>query len=1308
MWTAATEAERLEALRRLDILDTLPEEEFDALVKAAAAVCDVPISSLVLVDADRIWFKAQVGFGALRELPREATFCDHALRGDDLFEVPDAAHDPRFVASAESGIRFYAGVPVRIGGHHKVGTVCVFDHAPRTLDDRQREVLRGLAVAAGKALESRKALQVQHGLAASLQAALVDLAASREHLRQLYEATPAMLHSIDAGGRIQMVSDLWLAKLGHARAEVIGRHASAFYTEASREQARTVGLPAFFRDGQCKDVPYQMLTKEGQVIDVLLTAYMGRDQMGAAAGFATLKDVTAQKVAEAKLAQSEARYRGLVEDQSEMISLATREGDLQFVNDAYARQFGKAPHELIGKNLFDHVPRAACAAVAADLLRCSGSTEPTSTENQIILPDGRRRWFSWTNRALRDEAGAILIHSVGRDIEEREATARRLRNSEARFRLLSESAPLGVFLATRRGTCTYSNARWHAIFGAEARLGRRAAWFAAIHPVDRAAVAARWAEAARTGAELVVGFRILRDDAVRHLEVRARPKLSEHGRVQGFIGTVEDVTEKAATLQALASSKEALRRLYESTPAMLHSIDPYGRLLMVSDLWLSKLGYTREEVIGHRTTEFMTPESREKAVQEVQDFFQHGRSQDIGYQMVAKDGTLIDVLMSACLERDPDGSVVRSLTVVEDITARLRTERALRDSELRYRRLAEATSDVITQVDMGLVRRYVSPASRRVLGYKPEEMIDLDPRASIHPDDVAVVDAVFQQLVAGTMPGDHTMVTYRSRHKHGHWIWLEVGLNLVRDPETGTPLDMICALRDASERHRVAEEIEAARAAAERAARGKAEFLANMSHELRTPLTGLLGIHDLLMGDTGLAPQHRHKLALAHEAGRSLMAVINDVLDFSKIEAGELTIESVPFDPGALVTACRDFARQDAACKGLRLEATMPQGLTLLGDPTRLRQVLLNLVTNAVKFTADGGVTIAARYDAEAARLHLAVSDTGIGIPADKIATVFERFQQADGSTTRQFGGTGLGLAICRNLVELMGGGIGVTSQPGVGSTFTVEIPATAASGAAPRAHHEPLRAVSPRRLLLAEDNRLNRSIIEEMLTRAGHRVTAVENGADALARLAADPSFDLILMDVQMPVLDGHAATRTIRDREATAAHRIPIVGLTANASVEDEACCAAAGMDAHVAKPIDWTVLLLTIERLCAATIVLVPRVEAATAPDGVLDRDSLAILAEILGPSRLADMLQAFAAELSSQLGAFPRMAEAEIAGCAHSWISMAGHFGFTELQHSASALQADTRASRGMSRLTEMMAAAERAVAAAQSCEFSRAA
>ena len=759
---------------------------------------------------------------------------------------------------------------------------------------------------------------------------------------------------------------------------------------------------------------------------------------------------------------------------------------------------------------------------------------------------------------------------------------------------------------------------------------------------------------------------------------------------------------EAARLELAA--REQIRRNYEATPAMLHSINADGQIQMVSDRWLSKLGYARSEVIGRLSTDFMTETSRRMAMMtELPRFFRGGRCENIAYQMVAKDGSIIDVTMSASLEHGETGSPY-SLTVVEDVTDRLRAERALREGETNYRGLAEATSDVITQIDLGMVRRYVSPASRMVLGYEPEEMIGRDPRENVHPKDVEGFLIAFEALMAGTMPGDRTMVTFRNRHRDGHWIWVEAGLNLVRDPASGAPRHMICALRDVSERRRIAEELEAARAAAEHAVLSKTEFLANMSHELRTPLTGLLGVHALLATEPDLAPRHRRHLALAQEAGHSLMTVINEVLDYSKIEAGRLTIESVPFDLHALVEACRDVMRQEAIRKGLEFEITAPAGLYLLGDPMRLRQVLLNFAANAVKFTTRGRIGIEAVYDPLAARLRLSVSDTGIGISADQMDVVFQRFHQAEGSTTRQFGGTGLGLTICKHLIETMGGTITASSTPRVGSVFTVEIPATvAAEVVVPTALESIDRAVEPRRVLLAEDNSLNRMIIREMLTRAGHHVIAVENGAEVVALMDEFEAFDVVLMDVQTPVLDGIAATRLIREREDPQGRRMLIIGLTANATVEDRRDCIAAGMDGHVAKPIDWPELYATLDRLDGERMAQTRVRPDAFAP-AVLDQAGLATLANIIGPVRLEIMLRKFMGELQDRLIDLADLSEEELLGCAHGWISMAGHFGFSELQRHAADLHADAKAGRGRARVSDLLAAAERALRAAENCRF----
>ena len=310
------------------------------------------------------------------------------------------------------------------------------------------------------------------------------------------------------------------------------------------------------------------------------------------------------------------------------------------------------------------------------------------------------------------------------------------------------------------------------------------------------------------------------------------------------------------------------------------------------------------------------------------------------------------------------------------------------------------------------------------------------------------------------------------------------------------------------------------------------------------------------------------------------------MLDLSKIEAGQLTLEFVPFELDDLVAGCRALASRGLRGKPIELRTALPPAMPrrLIGDPTRLRQILLNLLTNAVKFTEAGEIVVAAAYRLDSGMLRLDVTDTGIGIPAERAADLFERFTQGDTSMSRRYGGTGLGLAICKRLAKLMGGSIGVLPATR-GAHFWVELPLKAVDVSLPG----PLEDVAPaqargagRHLLLAEDNSVNAEIIATMLRAQKYRVTCVVNGAMAVETIRAGCDADLVLMDLQMPVMDGFSATAAIREQECIRAFgHLPIVGLTANAFAEDAARCLAAGMDAHVAKPIVWPVLFAAIDK-------------------------------------------------------------------------------------------------------------------------------
>lgn len=473
---------------------------------------------------------------------------------------------------------------------------------------------------------------------------------------------------------------------------------------------------------------------------------------------------------------------------------------------------------------------------------------------------------------------------------------------------------------------------------------------------------------------------------------------------------------------------------------------------------------------------------------------------------------------------------------------------------------------------------------------------------------------------------------------------------------------------------------------AEAAARATAEFLANMSHELRTPLTAIIGVSDMLLSGPVSPERQRQFMEMQRTAGKGLLGVISDILDFSKIEAGQLTIEKATLSLKELADECIELVRDQARRKGVELSVSIAPDVrdSVLGDAVRLRQVLLNLVGNAVKFTPSGTVRLAIECGDKPDAVRFTVTDTGIGINSRDLPTLFERFVQADRSTTRRFGGSGLGLAICKKLVALMGGTIGVQSAPGRGSafSFTVELPA------ADGARREDAATVPNHRtgcrLLLAEDNPLNRELIEAMLEKAGHRVVTVNDGAQAV-RLATSSHFDAVLMDVQMPEMDGYTAARAIRTAAADRP-RLPIIGLTANALPGDSERCIEAGMSVHVPKPVDWPRLLATIERLVLEerrgdTALQLPATGPAATPAAffraaIFDEAVLAHLRKTIGVDNSMKLLGLFKADACERFLSQSDTPAAREALCreAHTFGGSAGLLGFLALAEACRALQA----------------------------------
>jgi PAS domain S-box-containing protein len=540
--------------------------------------------------------------------------------------------------------------------------------------------------------------------------------------------------------------------------------------------------------------------------------------------------------------------------------------------------------------------------------------------------------------------------------------------------------------------------------------------------------------------------------------------------------------------------------------------------------------------------------------------------------------------------------------VARDVSEFTRQQTQLRQSEGRFRHLVEDVDDVLFEQDPSGRWTFLNASWTRATGFSVQESVGRQYTEFVHPDDAAASRARRAGLIQeGRHDGVHAA---RYITKAGNWRWLEARVRRNVGPN-GEVVGTVGTLRDVTVRIEMSEELAKAQDEALRSTALMPEFLATVSHEIRTPLNGVLGLMTILQ-DTPLNDDQRAIASSAQRSAEALLTLVNDILDISKLEADRLTIDSVPFDlhGWAREVTAPSFARAQAKNLGTQLtvDPKLPERMT--GDPTRCRQILANLLDNAVKFTDQGRVTVEVSPTVSAEgrpMVRIAVTDSGIGIPPEKQGLVFEKYRQADASTTRRYGGTGLGLAICRQLATRMEGAVGVQSDVGTGSTFWFTIPLVAAvstepvdavaptapaeatTGAQPQPPAQPQPQSAPL-VLLVEDNPTNQFVARRLLEKAGCRVEIVNNGAEALDRLLTQ-TYGVVFMDCQMPVMDGYEATRRIRQLDGPVAS-IPIVAMTAHAMAGDREKCLETGMSDYVSKPLKPEILIAALRRALGQT--------------------------------------------------------------------------------------------------------------------------
>ncbi len=849
-------------------------------------------------------------------------------------------------------------------------------------------------------------------------------------------------------------------------------------------------------------------------------------------------------------------------------------------------------------------------------------------EAGLLTKDGRK--IPYLFRARRSIIGGKpYLIGVGVDVSERKAAETALRESEERYREIFNNANYFVFTLDTASRITFAPPVIEQVAGytPEELLGAHISKLLTQEAWDRAQrmlVLKLQGEAVSTQYETEL---ICKGGRIIPIEINTS-LIYKNGKVVGVQGVGRDISERYEYEQRLRENEEKYRGLFESAGDFAYSTDLQGNFSAFSETLLAATGYGRGEL---KSISQILSKDQLALAQKMTASKLSGEKQVTRYELelTARDGRIIPIeIVSTLVYRNEVPVGVQGIG--REIAERRRAEELLRRSERKYRELMEQAAEAIFVTDREWRRcEDVNQAACDLLGYTREEILKLDISEIFQPGNMAGETA--KQEEGRVKSVNYTM--RRFRRKDGSYIPVELSSRMLPDGR------LQAFARDITPWLERESALQEANIKAEAASRAKSEFLANMSHEIRTPMNSVIGMARLALSREADVRQigYLEKILMS---GEHLLDIIDDILDFSKIEAGKMQIERTNFDLHSVMDNLASLMADKAAAKGLQFTMELDPALPaqIQGDPLRIRQVLLNFADNAIKFTSRGEVKVCARKDREAegtCTVLFEVSDTGIGITPEQMAMLYQPFQQTDGSVTRKYGGTGLGLSISKRLVELMGGEIGVESEPAHGSKFWFrvkldegcKVEASAVEFGADR--RDVQAAISNARILLAENNVFNQQVAREFLEVAGCIVQVANNGVEVLDWLQKE-HFDCILMDVQMPLMDGLEATRRIRASQSFAP--IPIIAVTANALEEERQRCMDAGMNDFITKPLMpetlYAVLARWLPRQAFAYSSPERRMSAAgaTAQSAALD---VSVLADLVGGSRerMRQMAQKF---------------------------------------------------------------------------------